>query len=385
MPAYAQDGPGTGDTPTESTDPGTTETAPADTGGTTETGESTDPPAETAPAADPPAEESAPPPPDAETPAGGSTEEPAAPSEPAPPSETCTTTEEGAADGASSTCEPAAPAEGEADPAGDPDASCEDGTTAAQPASEGSNEPAPACKAVEDPGPAAATAPPPASTPASAPAPAPAAAETGTIVLIVGEPAAAAPVAPAPQNADLANLLLPLLAGAVTLSGGASEAAVVLGVSAAIAGEPADAAESQRSFAASMYEGVALAERQAPPVESVLTANVPLYPTMDKATGLPAPVTRLRELQRPRRTHPEARADAEPPTVAVAQAPSRSDGRTGVSGGSTGGSAGSATQRIFVVSTLPLTLSAPVSFPTEPPPTLLPEGEPGIAPTASPG
>ncbi len=219
-------------------------------------------------------------------------------------------------------------------------------------------------------------------------------------MLIVGEPAAAASVAPTPQNAELANLLLPSMLGGVTLSDGVSDAVAVLAVSATITGEPAYDA-SERSFAAGLYESVALAERRArgscthelapsracagSPVESVLTAPVQRYPTMDVETALPAGVAQAEELKRHRRTHPEVLADAERPVVAVAQAPSRSDGRTGVSGGSSGGSAGSATQRIFVVSTLPLTLSAPVSFPTEPAPTLLPEGEPGIAPPASPG
>jgi hypothetical protein len=220
-------------------------------------------------------------------------------------------------------------------------------------------------------------------------------------VLIVGEPAAAASVAPTPQNPELANLLLPSMLGGVTLSDGVSDAVAVLAVSATITGEPAYDA-SERSFAAGLYESVALAERRArgscthelapsracagSPVESVLTAPVQRYPTMDVETALPAGVAQAEELKRRTRSHhPDVLADAEPEVVAVVQAPSRSDGRTGVSGGSSGGSAGSATQRIFVVSTLPLTLSAPVSFPTEPAPTLLPEGEPGIAPPASPG
>ena len=120
--------------------------------------------------------------------------------------------------------------------------------------------------------------------------------------------------------------------------------------------------------------------------ESILTAGTQTLPTADRRTirpGLPPPDTRL---GRHRRTHPEAQSDTERPAVAVAPANSTRDhGRRLSGGGAPGGSSAAAGLRIFAVSTSPLLLTAPVTFPTEPQPSVFPEGEPGVPPPASPG
>ena len=106
----------------------------------------------------------------------------------------------------------------------------------------------------------------------------------------------------------------------------------------------------------------------------------------DRSIIPPAPPPPDTPLERHRRTHPEAQSDTERPAVAVAPATSTRDhGRRLSGGGAPGGSSAAAGLRIFAVSTSPLFLTAPVTFPTEPQPSVLPEGEPGVPPPASPG
>ena len=120
--------------------------------------------------------------------------------------------------------------------------------------------------------------------------------------------------------------------------------------------------------------------------ESILTIGTEPVSTADRPDirpGLPPPDTRL---PRHRRTHPEAQSDTERPAVAAGPATSTRDhGRRLSGGGAPGGSSAAAGLRIFAVSTSPLLLTAPVTFPTEPQPSVFPEGEPGVPPPASPG
>ncbi len=378
-----------GTTPSDTTTPSGT-TTPSD---TTSGGGSEPPPSESDPA-DPPGEtttdDSAPP---ADTPA----------SETPPPADTCAS--DGAAEPAAG-CETAPDAGTGGDPA-EPEASCETGAaTTTESSAAGSSDGAAACVQIADPGPTSATPPPPAAPailpPPTAPSqPAPTAAPTA-IVLIAAEQASG-DTAPTSLHPELANLLAPGTAGlAVTLT---SDPVSSVELEAATNGDETSAAtDSDASLEALWFQAAAHANRQsrgtcAPLVgsvplsracsssglQSILTAVAPLWVTPDAAPVRRTAAGRAADFQRHRRTHPEARADAEQPAVAAAPATSRNGNGIGVSGGSSGASSGSAASRIFAVSTLPLSLSAPVSFPTKPLPTVFPEGEPGVPPPASPG
>jgi len=386
-PATAQDAPG--DAPAD------VSTAPTDTPtGGSDTPEAGASEGETEPAETPEAgtEEPETPPSGSETTPGDTTApaedttptEGTDPAEPPPPSEECTAGAAGCA------------------PADQP--ACDAGATASPVAMTGS--PGAGCGEVVELEPEP-TPPPPAPSPPTPPAPpapqAAAAPAANTIVLLISDtgPGSGA----APSLPELANGLAPdrgrlsSLISAVVLGGpdetGAPEAA----------DEEARGATDHALALAHWAESMASSQREGPcallssagmaPLsdtcpssqrESILTIGTQPLPAADRPNirpGLPPPETRL---QRHRRTHPEAQSDTERPAVAVAPVNSTRDhGRRLSGGGAPGGSSAAAGLRIFAVSTSPLLLTAPVTFPTEPQPSVLPEGEPGVPPPASPG
>ena len=388
-PASAQEGPEAA--------PADSATVPTDaTAGGAETPEAEapeEPAAPTEPAPDPGAgaEEPAPPPSGSETapgdiPAPADDATPGEATEPASAPESCPAEADGASD-----CEPA---DGPA---------CADGTTSAEAAAT-TESPSPAAHCEEAVEPAPDPPSPPAQSPPATPqAPAPQAAQTPTaapagnaIVLLVSESAATS--AP-PSPAELANRLLPNGGRVAAII----EVAVLDGLEEIQETESAedaatDIVDPELAFDARWFQGVIPARRQGACAKqsscsstrpkSILIARALPWSPVGSAGAARAAATakQVEELTRHRRTRPEARSDTERPTVAVAPAtPTRDHGRRVSGGGSPGGSSGAAGLRIFAVSTLPLLLTAPVSFPTEPPPTFLPEGEPGVSPPASPG
>ncbi len=405
-PAGAQESPG-GTSPETSTAPTEpeAEAVPATGGAETSTGEgSTDgaePPSEPAPT-EPTAETSEPPASEpqapADTPAAETTPEAGsdAPSDTAPAPETCAPPAADADAGAAP--EPASDCAPSSDPACDADAPA--GADVAAP---------PGCKEAIEPEPAPATAPPPPAAPPPPPAPVAAqpspsaSANIVTIVLDNSEPApAAAPSAP--QQAELANRLFPYRSRVSTLL----EAVVLDSAEAEPSAPSTDAAGPDDVLdpdLSNWFESVAPSRRQAagscvlrsPDLalsrrcagaapQSIMTATAaPVWPAIG-VTPMPAGAKRALDFQRHRRTRPEARSNAEQEPVAVAPAASPRDHGRRVSGGSSGGgSSAPASLRVFALSTLPLSLAAPVSFPAEPLPTLLPDGELGVPPPASPG
>ncbi len=384
-PATAQDAPG--DAPAD------VSTAPTDTPtGGSDTPEAGASEGETEPAETPEAgtEEPETPPPGSETPPADTTEpaegtppaEGTDPAEPAPPAEECTAGAEG--------CEPA------------DEPTCEAGTTAAPVAMTGS--PGAGCEDVvelePDPTPPP-PAPPAAPTPPAPPAPQAAApAPTGnSIVLLIAE------AGPGPsQLPELANGLAPdggrisTLISTVVLGGpdetGTPEAADedrgATDHALALAHWAESMASSQREGPCAPLSSAGMAPLSdtcpSSQRESILTIGTQPLPDADRAIILPAPPPPDTRLPRHRRTHPEAQSDTERPAVAAAPATSTRDhGRRLAGGGAPGGSSAAAGLRIFAVSTSPLLLTAPVTFPTEPQPSVLPEGEPGVPPPASPG
>ena len=244
---------------------------------------------------------------------------------------------------------------------------------------------------------------PPAPTPPAPPAPQAAASEpaASSIVLLVSD-ASSGPSAAPSQLPELANGLtdsvrLSTLVSAVVLAGPdeteapeATDEGSRTAIDHALDHWSDSVASSQRAglCAPLSSAGMVPLSNSCPSSqrESILTAGTQSSPTDDRAImppALPPPDT---PLERHRRTHPEAQSDTERPAVAVAPATSTRDhGRRLSGGGAPGGSSAAAGLRIFAVSTSPLLLTAPVTFPTEPQPSVLPEGEPGVPPPASPG
>ena len=387
-PATAQDAPG--DAPADvSTAPTDTPTGGSDTpdAGTSE--------GETEPAETPEAgtEEPEAPPPGSETPLDDTTEpaegtpptEGTDPAEPPPPAEECTA---GAAG-----CEPAE------EPA------CDAGATTAPVAMTGT--PGAGCGEVVELEPEP-TPPPPAPSPPTPPAPpapqAAASAPAGTSIVLLISEAGPGPSA-GPSLPELANGLAPdggrlsTMISTVVLGGpdetGAPEAADEESRSAtdhalALANSAESMASSQREGPCARLSSAGMAPLSdtcpSSQRESILTVGTQPLPAADRSIIPPAPPPPDTPLQRHRRTHPEAQSETERPAVAVAPATSTRDhGRRLSGGGAPGGSSAAAGLRIFAVSTSPLLLTAPVTFPTEPQPSVLPEGEPGVPPPASPG
>jgi hypothetical protein len=401
-PAGAQESPGAppADTSTSPADP-EPDAAPA-TGGAdaTTSGGSTD-------GAEPPSEPSTPEP-------GAETSEPPASSPEAPADDTAggaesTPEESGSAPSdtapAPDTCAPpSADADAAPEPAGDcaptPDPACD---TDAPAGADG--EATPGCQEAVEPDPAPAPAP---ATPPAAPPPAPVTPQfTGpvtadtVIFVFVSEPVTAPP---APQQPELANRLLPHSSRASTLPE-AVELASAEAEPSAPATDVAGLDEVLDPDLSKWFESVAPTKRRlggscavstadmALPGscagndrESIMIASAPRPWPEIGTTTIPPGAARAAAFQRQRRIQPEARSDPERAPVAVAPVASPRDHGRRVSGGSSGGgSSASASLRVFALSSLPLSLAAPVSFPAEPLPTLLPDGELGVPPPASPG
>ncbi len=408
-PALAQEAP-PADSSTTPTDSGAGVPPATGGAGASESEDATDPTTEPTPTPGAGTEESDPPPPGSETtppdtpadtPPPADETAPGGGVEPAP--STCTPPAgdagSGAATGAPGEC--AAPDEPACETAAvtPPPAATTDSPT--PPASAPGGAPATGCDEGVKPDPTPATPPPAPSAPPSAPEPDTSQATTAApfgIVLLVPDSAGTTAAAAPQDRPEVANRLaayrgrLAPLAPVVLdgLEESASELADV-GSDEVLDPELAFDARwlqsippSRRDESCTPIAGTVSLSSSCPSYESESILTAPPLPWVGKAPNLRERVAQ-EAAERRRRTHPEARSDTERPTVAVAPVGwTRDHGRLG-SGGSSGGSSVAAGLRIFAVSTSPLSLSAPVDFPTEPQPTLLPKGEPGVPPSASPG